>query len=215
MQSNPRPCMQVVLKRSTDGGASWSPLMVVHDDWARGAVSIGNAAAVSTGNNILLLLNRDNVQTLLLTSRSVPSTHIAPYLPSLPHSLPTSPTPLLPYSRTLSLYHPLSLPPSSTPSFTLCLNASDDGVTWSAPRDVTNTTCCGGPGKFGGVGPPGGVQLPSGRLLFCGYELGESFAFWSDDEGANWAKGSAVGKPGSSECQVSHRSGISFPFLVS
>lgn len=34
------------------------------------------------------------------------------------------------------------------------------------------------------------------------YEAGESFAFWSDDNGQTFEKGASVGVKGTSECQV-------------
>ena len=115
--------VMIVSKRSTTGGRTWGNLQVVRDEFAQGASSIGNPAPVSVvdaanSSKLLLLFNRDNVQTFSMVS-------------------------------------------------------INDGLSWSEPRDVTNSTCCGRPNvDFGGVGPPGGIQLASGRLVFGVYAQG-------------------------------------------
>eukprot|EP01047_Picozoa_sp_COSAG01_P078764 COSAG01_NODE_14680_length_1422_cov_2.089947_1_plen_186_part_10 len=82
--------VMIVSKRSTNGGQSWGNLHVVRDEFAQGASSIGNPAPVSVvdaanSSKLLLVFNRDNVQTFSMASR-------------------------------------------------------DDGLSWSEPRDVTNST---------------------------------------------------------------------------
>ena len=44
------------------------------------------------------------------------------------------------------------------------LQSSDDGLTWGSMTNITAVVNGGGWG-FVGTGPPGGIQLPSGRLI--------------------------------------------------
>jgi len=44
------------------------------------------------------------------------------------------------------------------------LQSSDDGLTWGGMMDIT-AVANGGDWGFVGTGPPGGIQLPSGRLI--------------------------------------------------
>ena len=48
------------------------------------------------------------------------------------------------------------------------LQSSDDGVTWKNHRNITAVAREPQWG-FTGSGPPGGIQLPSGRLVICKY----------------------------------------------
>lgn len=60
----------LVLRRSTDGGRTWLPMQLVHDDGGDAVVSIGNPCAVvdpSTGR-VWLSMNRKNGRVLLTHS---------------------------------------------------------------------------------------------------------------------------------------------------
>jgi sialidase-1 len=93
----------------------------------------------------------------------------------------------------------------------------DGGASWEAPRYFPVALPAGGPPanlSHFATGPPGGVQLPSGRLVvpatFClgasapmtchGAAYGASLALLSDDDGATWTASDAVA--GGNECQV-------------
>ena len=64
--------------------------------------------------------------------------------------------------------------------------STDDGSTWSPPANLTD-----GVGGGLALGPPGGVQLASGRLVLAAHAA-TNFALRSDDGGASWARGGAV-----------------------
>jgi hypothetical protein len=46
------------------------------------------------------------------------------------------------------------------------MESSDDGLTWGSMVDITKTVVLPA-WSFIGTGPPGGIQLPSGRLIIC------------------------------------------------
>ncbi len=46
------------------------------------------------------------------------------------------------------------------------MESSDDGLTWGSMVDITETVVLPA-WSFIGTGPPGGIQLPSGRLIIC------------------------------------------------
>ncbi len=89
--------------------------------------------------------------------------------------------------------------------------SDDDGQTWSSP--VYHPELVHSDWKWVGLGPPGGIQLTSGRLLIPGYHTikwkGDGCAsrghtIYSDDHGATWSIGSAeFGQPYlANECQA-------------
>ncbi|MBD3350600.1 MAG: hypothetical protein GF364_03845 [Candidatus Lokiarchaeota archaeon] len=74
------------------------------------------------------------------------------------------------------------------------LNSTDNGTTWSAPRDILDFKPDGW--EFFGCSPGHGIQLESGRVLFASmyrtaFENGDwgSFFIYSDDYGVTWEKG--------------------------
>jgi sialidase-1 len=82
------------------------------------------------------------------------------------------------------------------------LQSSDDGVTWSNFHNITAVAKEPQWG-FTGSGPPGGIQLPSGRLVVCMYATGPgSYTIISDDGGKSWSRSQSIGVPSSGECQV-------------
>jgi len=70
------------------------------------------------------------------------------------------------------------------------ISSTDNGATWSAP---VNHTAQLGPLC---IGPPGGVQLPSGRLVSAAHRCDGggclNLAFYSDDHAESWKLGAAV-----------------------
>eukprot|EP01052_Picozoa_sp_SAG31_P029658 SAG31_NODE_2965_length_4843_cov_7.944140_2_plen_359_part_00 len=71
---------------------------------------------------------------------------------------------------------------------TWLIRSTDSGATWSVPRNLT--------GDIGvlAIGPPGGVQLPSGRLVQAVHGAQGTAALFSDD-GTSWKLGRPVGFP--------------------
>lgn len=64
--------------------------------------------------------------------------------------------------------------------------STDDGSTWTPATNLTDAV-----GGGVALGPPGGVQLASGRLVLAAH-TSVNFALFSDDGGASWARGGAV-----------------------
>jgi sialidase-1 len=78
------------------------------------------------------------------------------------------------------------------------LHSDDEGLSWSAPRDITESVCP--PDRLACIPGPGvGIQLSSDRLLipshYREFTTGEVFGFsiYSDDSGESWHPGSSTG----------------------
>jgi sialidase-1 len=78
----------------------------------------------------------------------------------------------------------------------LILRSTDDGVTWSAPREITESV-----GNFA-AGPGVGIQLRTGRLVIPGYSREGSRVIFSDDHGQTWRVGAPVKNKACNESQV-------------
>jgi sialidase-1 len=89
--------------------------------------------------------------------------------------------------------------------------SADDGVTFAAALPVPNATRP--EWQWIGLGPPGGMQLASGRLLVCAYhdpnphwddgDLSHGHVLLSDDAGATWRVGGTMtGVHFTNECQA-------------
>lgn len=89
--------------------------------------------------------------------------------------------------------------------------SDDDGLTWSSPSYQPQLVKS--MWKWVGLGPPGGIQLSSGRLLVPGYHtnlfkgdglVSRGHTIYSDDHGLTWSIGSSdFGRPYlSNECQA-------------
>lgn len=78
----------------------------------------------------------------------------------------------------------------------LILRSTDDGMTWSPPREITESV-----GHFA-AGPGVGIQLRSGRLVMPGYSKEGSRVIFSDDHGHTWRAGVPVNNKGCNESQV-------------
>ena len=78
----------------------------------------------------------------------------------------------------------------------LMVQSTDDGVSWSEPKDITPQV-----GVFV-AGPSVGVQLASGRLVIPGYTghggvpdwRSQSMVIYSDDHGKTWKAGGGLSK---------------------
>jgi sialidase-1 len=155
--------VDLVMKRSTDGGRTWSALQLVHDEGGDAKITIGNPCPVvdaKTGT-IWLPFNRDNKAVFITSS-------------------------------------------------------ADDGLTWSAPRDLRATTMKPD-WNWVATGPGIGIQLTrgahAGRLVIpCDHKrspAGEPFEWnshmmFSDDAGQSWQISAPI-KAGGNECQVIER----------
>ena len=119
--------IDIVLKRSTDGGRTWGPLRVVT---AGGGDTHGNPAPV---------VDRETGRVLLAETYNTGRTDSASC------SVPCDRTPHLQYS-------------------------DDDGLTWSAPRDLSDEILPADWNSWYATGPVHGIQLTrgehAGRLVF-------------------------------------------------
>ena len=165
--------IDLLLRRSTNGGRTWSPQQVVWDDAGN---TCGNPCPVQdrdTGTIWLLLTWNDgrDKESAIKKNES--------------HD-----------TRRVFVTH-----------------STDEGRTWSAPREITETTKRP-EWRWYATGPGIGIQLehgPSkGRLVVpCDYsEVSEtdptgfnSHVIYSDDHGRTWTLGGTI-KPAVNECQV-------------
>ncbi|MEX2114450.1 MAG: sialidase family protein [Pirellulales bacterium] len=151
--------IDLLVRRSTDSGNTWSPITLVYEQGGAEKITIGNPCPVvdrQTGT-IWLPFCRDNNHVLVTSS-------------------------------------------------------SDDGRTWSAPRDITPDVK---PDHWGwyATGPGVGIQLArgqhAGRLVIpcdhrekvAGHDVMFSHVFYSDDHGQTWQLGGTVDRH-TDECQV-------------
>ncbi|MFJ8790352.1 exo-alpha-sialidase [Streptomyces sp. NPDC102462] len=157
--------VDLVLKRSTDGGRTWGPLQVVNEG---GGDTHGNPAP---------LVDRATGRILLAETYNTGRTDAASC------SVPCDRTPHLQYS-------------------------DDDGLTWSAPRDLSPEILPPDWNSWYATGPVHGLQLDhgryAGRLVF-----GVNAETWngnrvtadhaalivSDDGGAHWRTGATDSRP--------------------
>ena len=174
--------IDLVLKRSEDGGVSWSPLQVVGD---YGPNTFGNPCPVvdrTTGTIWLLTTqNRgtDREKDIIAgTSQGDPST-----------SLRAGPSTSLRAGRSVSVLH-----------------STDDGVTWSAPAEITDSVKRAD-WTWYATGPGVGIQTRTGRLMIpanhavSGTAVHHSHVVFSDDGGRRWQIGGSA-DAGTNESQV-------------
>jgi len=69
--------------------------------------------------------------------------------------------------------------------------SSDDGATWSTPREITKDVKLPG-WTWYATGPCHGIQLSSGRLLIPCDHNGAAHVIYSDDHGETWKLGASV-----------------------
>lgn len=155
--------VDLIAKRSTDGGRTWSPHSIVHEEGGEAKITIGNPCPVvdaKTGT-IWLPFNRDNKAVFITSS-------------------------------------------------------TDDGKTWSKPRNISATTMKPD-WDWVATGPGIGIQLThgahKGRLVIPSdhkHALASKQPEWnshmmfSDDSGATWQISAPI-QTGGNECQVIER----------
>jgi len=165
--------IDVIFKRSTDGGKTWSDQQVIFTD---GANTCGNPAVVQdqkTGTIWLLMSNNkdnDGEETIVANNEI--------------------------NGRTVWVS-----------------SSKDDGVTWSAPIEITSSVKNNNMYWYA-TGPATGIQIQNGlykgRLIIpCDHSyvnaanqpINGSHVVYSDDDGTSWHAGGNAG-PNSNECQV-------------
>jgi sialidase-1 len=162
--------IDLVYKRSTDGGKTWSRLQVLWDD---GPNTCGNPCPVvdrQSGTLWLLMTHNlgSDTETAIVTGKSRGT-------------------------RTVWI-----------------TSSSDEGQTWSRPREIT-AAVKKPEWSWYATGPGIGIQLRTGRLLIpCdhkadGGKTRRSHVIYSDDGGKTWHIGGIVG-PDCNECQAAELS---------
>ena len=158
--------IDLVLRRSRDGGRSWSPLQVVGDN---GPDTFGNPCAVVD----------DRTSTVwLLTTQN----------------------------RGTDREKDIIAGTSAGGRTVWAMNSTDDGVTWSAPVEITASVKAAD-WTWYATGPGVGIQLAGGRLVIPANHaeaktgVHRSHLFFSDDGGRTWTLGASA-DAGTNESQV-------------
>jgi sialidase-1 len=158
--------IDLVLKRSEDGGVSWSPLQVVGDN---GPNTFGNPCPV---------VDRATGTIWLLTTQN----------------------------RGTDREKDIIAGSSQAGRSVAVLHSTDDGVSWSAPADIT-ATVKQADWTWYATGPGVGIQTRSGRLVIpanhavSGSGMHHSHVVFSDDGGRSWQMGGSA-DAGTNESQV-------------
>lgn len=163
--------IDLVLRRSTDDGTTWGPLMVI---WNDGANTCGNPCPV---------LDRSTNTVHLLMTRNLGTDHERQIIDQ------TS---------------------AETRTVWIC-NSTDNGRTWTTPREITATTKQPD-WTWYATGPGNGIQLRSGEhagrmIIPCDHiEAGTkkyfSHAIVSDDQGRTWRIAGRTPTDQVNECAV-------------
>ncbi|MES2694573.1 MAG: sialidase family protein [Verrucomicrobiota bacterium] len=168
--------VDMLLRRSLDGGVTWQPVQVLWDD-GRNACSNPIVIVERTTGEIILIVTHNigaqKDQMTLMAGRG--EGHGTVWV----------------------------------------MKSRDDGVSWSAPAEITSQVKLPDMG-FYAVGPGVGIQLQSGRIVMPSFyrpfspptatkrEIqfsSRSHVVYSDDRGASWKVG-GIAVPGTNECQA-------------
>lgn len=71
-------------------------------------------------------------------------------------------------------------------SYVFMIKSSDNGKTWSNPKDITPMILDEKDGTFIGVSAGNGITMKSGRIIIPLYTKKNSFSIYSDDNGETW-----------------------------
>ena len=158
--------IDLVLRRSTDQGQTWSPMQVIEDPG-----ELWSAANPTT------IVDRQTGRVCLFYLRCKPERNTD------------------------------TARPGTDDSQVIVRWSEDNGVTWSEPQDLTLASRDMNDPKWGVtvVGPGGGIQLQSGRLIVPAwkYQPYRDFTLYSDDHGSTWKRGELVpGEHGYDESQL-------------
>jgi sialidase-1 len=158
--------IDLVLKRSSDAGRTWSALQVVGDN---GPNTFGNPCPV---------VDRTTGTIWLLTTQN----------------------------RGTDREKDIIAGTSQAGRSVAVLRSTDDGVTWSAPGDIT-ASVKQADWTWYATGPGVGIQTTTGRLVIPGNHavrdtgVHQSHVVFSDDGGRSWQMGGSA-DPGTNESQV-------------
>ena len=158
--------IDLVLRRSSDGGRTWSALQVVGDN---GPNTFGNPCPV---------LDRTTGTIWLLTTQN----------------------------RGTDREKDIIAGTSQAGRSVAVLRTTDDGVTWSAPEDIT-ASVKQADWTWYATGPGVGIQTKAGRLVIpgnhavAGTGAHQSHVVFSDDGGRSWRMGGSA-DPGTNESQI-------------
>jgi sialidase-1 len=158
--------IDLVVKRSTDGGATWAAMKVIGDN---GQGTFGNPCPV---------IDRQSGTIWLLTTQNLGEDKESQILDGTSKG-----------GRTVWVMH-----------------STDDGVTWSAPKDIS-ASVKKADWTWYATGPGAGIQTSSGRLVIpanhalAGTKVHQSHLFYSDDRGKTWTLG-GIAADGTNESQV-------------
>jgi len=163
--------IDLLVKRSTDGGASWSDQSVI---WTDGENVCGNPAPI---------VDRETGTVWLLSTWNKGSDHEGMIIDGT----------------------------SEDTRRVFVMSSEDDGLTWSAAREIT-ATAKQPDWSWYATGPGSGIQLKhgphAGRLVMaCDHIEKESRFYYShviisDDHGETWRMGGSTPRAGVNECQV-------------
>ena len=161
--------IDLMLRRSTDGGKTFAPQQVVWDD------------RENTCGNPCPVIDRQTGTIFLLMTQNLGTDHESQIIAQ-----------------------------TSKGTRTVWVSASsNDGLTWSAPREIT-AEAKKPDWTWYATGPGAGIQLRSGRLVVpCDHIEAKTKRFfshviYSDDQGRTWKLGGSAG-PACNECEVIER----------